>query len=105
MICTYESNVSSIFTTYHSTILWTQQISPTLLTIFEVVDCDYIISILNGIIIDLTFMNNIIGTTSFATLVLQNNVSPIRKNNSEFNYEVIEIHQLHSLPHQFISSI
>ena len=99
MIHTYESNVSSIFTIYHPTILWTQQISPTLFTIFEVVDCDYIVSILNGIIIDLTFMSSIIGTTSFATLVLQNNVSSMRENNSEFNYEVLEIHQLYSLPH------
>ena len=104
MIRTYESNISSIVTNYHPTILRTQQISPTLFTIFEVVDCDDIVSILNGIIINLTFMNSIIGTTSFAIFILQNNLSSIRKNNLEFNYEVIEIPQLHLLPHQFISS-
>ena len=49
-------------------------------------------------------MNSIIGTTSFAIFILQNNLSSIRKNNLEFNYEVIEIPQLHSLPYQFISS-
>ena len=36
-------------------------------------------------------MNSIIGTTSFAIFILQNNLSSIRKNNLEFNYEVIEI--------------
>ena len=81
-------NVSSIFTIYHPIILWTQQISLILSTIFEVVDCDYIVSILNGIIIDLTFISSIISIKNFAILILLYNVSLIRKNNSKFNYEI-----------------